>query len=93
MLDCISRASYLLAGRDECKILYHTDDARMAEDAGADFMLSPSANPTDYLKSGFVGVGIGGSLVDAETFRQKKWDEITRSIQNFLNDLRKEKLL
>lgn len=55
MLDCISRASYLLAGRDECKILYHTDDARMAEDTGADFMLSPSANPADYLKSGFVG--------------------------------------
>lgn len=139
------------------------DDARMAEDAGADFMLSPSSNPAvlsycadrelrflpgvfsptdvsvcleygfhtlklfpasshqpgfikalhgpfpqteyvavggvsptntaDYLKSGFVGVGIGGSLVDAETFRQKKWDEITRSIQNFLNDLREEKLL
>lgn len=26
MLECISRASYLLAGLDECKILYHTDD-------------------------------------------------------------------
>ncbi len=26
MLDCISRASYLLAGLDECRMLYHTDD-------------------------------------------------------------------
>ncbi len=51
------------------------------------------ANTADYLRSGFAGVGIGGSLVDAETFRQRKWDEITRSIQKFLNDLRKENLL
>ncbi len=50
-------------------------------------------NTADYLKSGYVGVGIGTSLVDGETFRQKKWDEITRSIQRFLNDLRKENLL
>lgn len=34
MRDCISRASYLLAGLDECKILYHTDDVeRIADQA------------------------------------------------------------
>lgn len=36
MMDCISHASYLLAGRDECKILYHTDDVeRIAQRAFA----------------------------------------------------------
>ncbi len=32
ILDCISRASYLLAGLDECKILYQTDDIEFIAD-------------------------------------------------------------
>lgn len=36
MLDCISRTSYLLAGLDECKMLYHTEDIeRIADQAFA----------------------------------------------------------
>lgn len=54
--------------------------------------ISP-ANTAEYLKSGFVGVGIGGSLVDAEDFCRKDWDGIIRNIQKFLNDLRKDNLL
>ena len=54
--------------------------------------ISP-ANTAEYLKSGFVGVGIGGSLVDAEDFCRKDWDGIIRNIQKFQNDLRKDNLL
>lgn len=52
-----------------------------------------AANAAEYLKSGFVGVGIGSSLVDPETFQQKDWGKITLHIQAFLEDLRKEKLI
>lgn len=51
------------------------------------------ANAADYRKAGFVGVGIGSSLVDAEDFHRKNWDEITLGIQSFLNHLQKENLL
>lgn len=52
-----------------------------------------AANAAGYMKAGFVGVGIGGSLADPEAFRQKDWEKITLCIQAFLEDLRKEKLI
>lgn len=51
------------------------------------------ANAASYLKSGFIGIGIGSSLVSPDAFAQRDWKTITASIQTFLDALRKEHLL
>ena len=135
-------------------------DAGRAQDAGADFMLSPSANPSvlshcakenlkflpgvfsptdvsicleygfstlklfpadcvntgylkalkgpfpdtdyvavggvspenifDYLNAGYIGAGIGSSLVKKEDFADKNWSKIRASINQFIDHLNKE---
>lgn len=54
--------------------------------------ISPQ-NTISYLKSGYVGVGIGSSLADPLLFTAKNWPAITESIHNFMNSLREENLL
>lgn len=49
-------------------------------------------NTLNYLRAGYVGVGIGSSLCDQTLFTAKNWPAITVSIQNFLDSLRKEKI-
>lgn len=51
------------------------------------------ANAAAYLKAGYIGAGIGSSLVSSEAFAQKDWKTITASIHAFLNALRKEQLI
>jgi 2-dehydro-3-deoxyphosphogluconate aldolase / (4S)-4-hydroxy-2-oxoglutarate aldolase len=46
-----------------------------------------------YLEEGFVGVGIGSSLVDRQLLAEKKWSEISGDIKTFLKGLRKDQLL
>lgn len=50
-------------------------------------------NTSMYLNSGFVGVGIGSSLVDKTLFREKNWTQITQNIRLFLDSLKEENLL
>ena len=45
-------------------------------------------NTSMYLNSGFVGVGIGSSLVDKTLFREKNWTQITQNIRLFLDSLK-----
>lgn len=51
--------------------------------------ISPQ-NALDYLKSGYIGVGIGSSLSDPEEFSNKNWDKICSSTKSFVENLRKE---
>lgn len=50
-------------------------------------------NAADYFRAGYIGAGIGSSLVDQTLFASKNWSAITASIKNFLNSLRKENLI
>lgn len=50
-------------------------------------------NASLYLKNGFVGVGIGSSLVKEELFMGKRWEMISSDIKVQLECLRKEGLL
>lgn len=54
--------------------------------------ISPQ-NAAEYLKAGFVGLGIGSSLVDKHLFQEKNWSQIALEIQSFLDTLRKDGLL
>lgn len=63
--------------------------------AGADFVAVGGVslkNAAEYLKNGFVGVGIGSSLVKEELFLQKKWELISTDIKEQLDVLKKEGL-
>lgn len=51
--------------------------------------ISPQ-NALDYLRSGYIGVGIGSSLSDPADFRNKNWDKICSSTKSFVEKLRKE---
>lgn len=50
-------------------------------------------NTASYLKAGFAGVGIGGSLVSRELFEAENWQQIMKSIHLFLDSLRKDELI
>ncbi len=50
------------------------------------------ANASEFLKNGFAGVGIGGSLVNKEDFKNKNWEKITADISSFTNLIKKESL-
>lgn len=54
--------------------------------------ISP-ANAAAYLQSGYVGVGIGSSLVSHSLFQDKNWKQITEEIHEFLSSLRKDGLI
>lgn len=50
-------------------------------------------NASEYLKNGFVGVGIGSSLVKEELLLGKRWEMVASDIKVQLERLRKEGLL
>ncbi len=54
--------------------------------------ISPQNTP-NYLQAGFIGVGIGSSLVNKKLFQEKNWSQITRDIHTFMSTLRKDNLL
>lgn len=49
-------------------------------------------NALEYLKNGYIGVGIGNSLSDPNDFKNKNWDKICSSTKIFIEHLRKEGL-
>lgn len=50
-------------------------------------------NTADYLKAGYIGVGIGSSLADPIDLANKDWEHITFSTAAFINNLKKEHLI
>ncbi len=51
------------------------------------------ANALSYFKAGYIGAGIGSSLVSPEDFAKRNWKAITASIRTFLDSLKKERIL
>ena len=51
--------------------------------------ISPQ-NALEYLKNGYIGVGIGTSLADPIDFKNKNWAKICSSTKSFIEHLRKE---
>lgn len=49
-------------------------------------------NALEYLKNGYIGVGIGNSLSDPKDLQDKNWDNIYSSTKIFIEHLRKEGL-
>lgn len=49
-------------------------------------------NAAEYFKAGYIGVGIGSSLIDQTLLAARNWPAITAEIKSFLNILRKEYL-
>lgn len=49
------------------------------------------ANAIEYINEGFVGVGIGSSLVDKQLFAERNWAQITSDIIHFLDSLKERK--
>lgn len=47
-------------------------------------------NAMDYFRAGYLGVGMGSSLVDQTLFASRNWPAISADIKNFLRSLRKE---
>ncbi len=54
--------------------------------------ISPQ-NASRYFQAGFIGVGIGSSLVDKNLFEEKKWSQISSDIHTFLDKLRKDSFI
>lgn len=50
-------------------------------------------NAVEYLKEGFVGVGIGSDLIDKQLFKEKNWAQITCNIKYYLESLKERKVL
>lgn len=44
-------------------------------------------NATRYLTNGFIGVGIGGSLVNTNDLQNKNWETITQSIKKLMSNI------